>query len=264
MQVDLKGQVAWVTGGAGGIGGAICEALAANGAAVAVLDMNEEAAKKTAAALTAKGYRAQAWRADVTDKECLGKVEAETRRELGICSILVNNAGINSSNERVPIQNYLESDWHKILAVDLTSVFLVSRAIIPGMLERKGGRIINISSVAGMVPLRLQSAYVAAKAGSINLTKSMACELGPQGILTNCVAPGSTLTEGTRSLFYSKEGSWSDKAANLLASIPQGRPGNVEEIAHAVLFLASPEASYVNGVLLPVDGGWTAGYTRDW
>jgi len=264
MQVDLKGQVAWVTGGAGGIGRAICEVMAANGAAVAVLDMNEGAAKETAAALTAKGYRAGAWRTDVTDKECIAKVEEESRRELGACSILVNNAGINSSNERVTIQHYLESDWHKILAVDLTSIFLVSRAVIPGMLERKGGRIINISSVAGMVPLRLQSAYVAAKAGVINLTKSMACELGPQGILSNCVAPGSTLTEGTRSLFYSKEGSWAAKAANLLASIPQGRPGNPEEIAHAVLFLASPEASYVNGVLLPVDGGWTAGYTRDW
>jgi NAD(P)-dependent dehydrogenase (short-subunit alcohol dehydrogenase family) len=264
MQVDLKGQVAWVTGGAGGIGRAICEVMAANGAAVAVLDMNEGAAKETAAALTAKGYRAHAWRADVTDKHSIGKVEEESRHELGACSILVNNAGINSSNERVPIQHYLESDWHKILAVDLTSIFLVSRAIIPGMLERKGGRIINIASVAGMVPLRLQSAYVAAKAGVINLTKSMACELGPQGILSNCVAPGSTLTEGTRSLFYSQGGSWSDKAANLLASIPQGRPGNPEEIAAAVLFLASPEASYVNGVLLPVDGGWTAGYTRDW
>jgi 3-oxoacyl-[acyl-carrier protein] reductase len=264
MQVDLKGQVAWVTGGGGGIGRAICDVLAANGAAVAVLDMNEGAAKEHAAALTAKGYRARAWRADVTDKENLAKVEEESRRELGVCSILINNAGINSSNERVPIHNYLESDWHKILAVDLTGVFLVSRAIIPGMLQRKSGRIVNISSVAGMVPLRLQSAYVAAKAGVINLTKSMACELGPQGILTNCVAPGSTLTDGTRSLFYCKEGSWSDKAAELLASIPQRRPGEVEEIAAGVLFLVAPEASYVNGVVLPVDGGWTAGYTRDW
>ncbi len=95
------------------------------------------------------------------------------------------------------------------------------------MLERKAGRIVNISSVAGMVPLRLQSAYVAAKAGVINLTKSMACELGPQGILTNCVAPGSTLTEGTRSLFYSKEGSWSDKAAEFVGQHSAGAAGQV-------------------------------------
>jgi 3-oxoacyl-[acyl-carrier protein] reductase len=263
MKVNLEGQVAWVTGAGGAIGGAIAEALASSGATVAVLDMNEAAAKENAAALVAKGFRARAWRADVTDKECLRKVEEESRRELGVCTILINNAGINSSNERVPIHQYEESDWHKILAVDLTSIFLVSRVIIPGMLERKTGRIVNISSVAGMVPLRLQSAYVAAKAGVINLTKSMALELGPQGILSNCVAPGSTLTEGTRSLFYGEKGSWSAKAESMLAHIPLGRPGTPQEMASAVLFLASPEASYINGALLPVDGGWTAGYTRD-
>ncbi len=100
MKVNLEGQVAWVTGGGGDIGRAICEALAANGAAVAVLDMNEAGANQVAAALVAKGYRAKAWRADVTDKESLQKVEAESRRELGVCTILINNAGINSSNER--------------------------------------------------------------------------------------------------------------------------------------------------------------------
>ena len=264
MKVDLAGQVAWVTGGGGDIGGAICQDLAENGAAVAVLDMNEAGAKAKAEALAAQGFRAKAWKADVTNTANLREVEQETRRELGVCTILINNAGINSSNERVPIHQYQESDWHKILAVDLTGIFHVSRAVIPGMLEKKTGRIVNIASVAGMVPLRLQSAYVAAKAGVINLTRSMACELGPQGILTNCVAPGSTLTEGTRSLFYGGEGPWAAKMQNLLASIPQGRPGTVQEMAAAVLFLASPEASYINGALLPVDGGWTAGYTRDW
>ena len=216
MKVNLEGQVAWVTGGAGDIGRAICESLAANGAAVAVLDMNEAGAKKAAEALVAKGYRARAWRADVTDKDNLNKVEEESRRELGVCTILINNAGINSSNERVPIHQYLESDWHKILAVDLTGIFLVSRAIIPGMLERKGGRIVNIASVAGMVPLAAAIGLCGRQGGrDQSQPESMACELGPQGILTNCVAPGSTLTEGTKSLFYGGKGPWSEKVARI-------------------------------------------------
>ena len=122
----------------------------------------------------------------------------------------------------------------------------------------------NIASIAGIVPLRLQSAFVAAKAGVINLTKSMALELGPQGILVNAVAPGSTLTRGTRALFYGADGAYTQNAASLLSHIPLGRPGEPEEIAHAVLFLVAPEASYITGTVVTVDGGWTAGYTRDW
>ena len=131
------------------------------------------------------------------------------------------------------------------------------------MLENPGGRIVNISSIAGLVPLRLQSAYVAAKAGVANLTRSMALELGPHGILVNAVAPGSTLTSGTEALFYGPDGAYSDKAKSLLSHIPLGRPGRPEEIAHAVLFLVAPEASYVNGAILRrgrrLDGGVHAG-----
>jgi NAD(P)-dependent dehydrogenase (short-subunit alcohol dehydrogenase family) len=115
-----------------------------------------------------------------------------------------------------------------------------------------------------LVPLRLQSAYVAAKAGVANLTRSMALELGPEGILVNAVAPGSTLTRGTEALFYGEDGAYTENAASLLSHIPLGRPGKTTEIAAAVLFLVSPDASYINGVILTVDGGWTAGYTRDW
>ncbi len=132
------------------------------------------------------------------------------------------------------------------------------------MLGSGGGRIVNISSIAGLVPLRLQSAFVAAKAGVANLTRSMAIELGSKGILVNCVAPGSTLTRGTEALFYGPDGAYTEKAASLLAHIPLGRPGTTAEIANAVLFLVAPESSYVNGAVLVVDGGWTAGYVRDW
>jgi NAD(P)-dependent dehydrogenase (short-subunit alcohol dehydrogenase family) len=125
------------------------------------------------------------------------------------------------------------------------------------------GRIINIASVAGLVPLRLQCAFVAAKAGVISLTKSMAIELGQFGILVNAIAPGSIMTQGTRDLFYGEDGQFRDSTQQLLSHIPLGRPGTTEEIAHAALFLAAPESSYINGHVLTVDGGWTAGYTRD-
>jgi NAD(P)-dependent dehydrogenase (short-subunit alcohol dehydrogenase family) len=205
-----------------------------------------------------------AYAGDVTDSARLADVREETLHALGPIGILVNNAGINTAKDRRPIHEYSDTDWNNILRVDLTGVFMVSKAIVPVMLKRGGGRIVNIASVAGLVPLRLQSAYVAAKAGVVNLTRSMALELGPLGILCNCVAPGSIVTRGTRALFYGPEGDKTEMAASLLSHVPLGRPGTPEEIAHAVTFLVSPEASYINGAVLTVDGGWTAGYTRDW
>jgi NAD(P)-dependent dehydrogenase (short-subunit alcohol dehydrogenase family) len=263
MRVDLQGQTALVTGGALGIGRAIAQSLAANGAHVAIVDIDEEAARRTADELASAG-RAAAFVGDVADAARMAAVAAEVARQLGPPRILVNNAGINTLDDRRPIHEYPLADWDKILRVDLTGVFLTSQAVVPMMLAAGGGRIVNLASVAGLVPLRLQSAYVAAKAGVVNLSKSMALELGPSGILTNCVAPGSILTRGTRALFYDSDGSYSEKAASLLSHVPLGRPGSPEEIAHAVLFLVAPESSYINGAVLTVDGGWTAGYTRDW
>jgi 3-oxoacyl-[acyl-carrier protein] reductase len=131
------------------------------------------------------------------------------------------------------------------------------------MVAQSSGRIISIASVAGLVPLRLQCAFVAAKAGVVNLTRAMALELGPRGVLVNGIAPGSTLTEGTRKLFYGEDGLFKDSVKQMLAHIPLGRPAEPKEIAYAALFLAAPESSYVNGHILTVDGGWTAGYTRE-
>ena len=123
------------------------------------------------------------------------------------------------------------------------------------MRKQKSGRIINISSVLGLVPARLQCEFIAAKGGVVNLTKAMALELGPHGILVNCVAPGSTLTEGTKQLFYGPGGQFNSSVQQMLAHIPLGRPGTTDEIAVAVLFLADPENSYTNGHILAVDGG---------
>jgi NAD(P)-dependent dehydrogenase (short-subunit alcohol dehydrogenase family) len=265
MHVNLAGKVAVVTGGANGIGRAIVDDLAANGATIAIVDLEGEAAAEAARQVSQGGLRCEAFHGDVADRSRMEELAGLVAERFGTIDILVNNAGINTVSGRAPIHEYSFEDWDRILRVDLTGLFVTSRAMIPYILRNpNGGRIVNIGSVAGLVPLRLQSGFVAAKAGVANLTRSMALELGAQGILVNAVLPGSTLTRGTEKLFYGQDGSYTENAASLLSHIPLGRPAQPAEIAHAVLFLVAPEASYVNGCIFVVDGGWTAGYTRDW
>lgn len=259
MQVNLRDQVALVTGAARGIGKAIADLFAANGAHVVYTDVDEPTARQSAAA-SANG---EAMVLDVTDSAQVESVVAAIVCRHGRLDIAVNNAGVNTLAHRVPIDQFPQEEWERILRVDLHGVFLVSRAVAGVMRSRKAGRIINIASIAGIVPLRLQCPFIAAKAGVINLTRGMALELGPHGILVNGIAPGSTLTDGTRKLFYGEDGKFRDSVQQMLAHIPLGRPGTTEEIAHAALFLAAPESSYINGHILTVDGGWTAGYHRD-
>jgi NAD(P)-dependent dehydrogenase (short-subunit alcohol dehydrogenase family) len=259
MKVDLANQVALVTGAARGIGKAIADLFAINGAHVVYTDVDLPGAKESAAA----SARGEAMALDVTDAVQVESVIGDIARRHGRLDIAVNNAGVNTLAHRVPIDEFPPEEWDRILNVDLHGVFLVSRAAARVMRPRKSGRIINIASIAGLVPLRLQCPFVAAKAGVINLTKAMALELGPHGILVNGIAPGSTLTDGTRKLFYGEDGTFRHSVQQMLAHIPLGRPGTPEEIAHAALFLAAPESSYVNGHILTVDGGWTAGYHRD-
>ena len=259
MKVNLSQQVAIVTGAAQGIGRSIAEALVANGAQVVFTDIDLQGAVD--AASTVRGGVAR--KLDVTDDRQIDDVLGWTLGEFGRLDLVVNNAGVNTFDHRVTIDEFPREEWDRILNVDLNGLFAVSKASAVVMRSQKSGRIINIASVAGLVPLRLQSAFVAAKAGVINLTKSMAIELGPFGILVNAIAPGSIMTDGTRQLFYGEDGQFRDSAQQLLSHIPLGRPGTTEEIAHAALFLAAPESSYINGHILTVDGGWTAGFTRD-
>ena len=258
MRCDLSGKVSLVTGAARGIGQAIADRLADNGSLVIYTDVDS-----AGAAAAAQAHGAHALRLDVTRPDEIAAVIERIVADHGQLDILVNNAGINTMAHRVTIDEFPRDEWDRILAVDLTGLYEMSKAAARVMRARRTGRIINIASIVGLVPLRLQCAFVAAKAGVVNLTRAMALELGPHGILVNGVAPGSTLTEGTRQLFYGKDGSFSAQVQRMLDHVPLGRPAEPAEIAVAVLFLADPENSYMNGHMLTVDGGWTAGYTRD-
>ena len=243
MKVDLDEKIALVTGAAHGIGRSIAQVLAANGAHIVIVDIDARGAQQAAREVEERGGACLALEGDVADAGQMERAAAQVMERCSRIDILVNNAGINTTGGRVSIHEFDLETWDRIIAVDLNGVFATSRAV---------------------VPLRLQSAFVAAKGGVINLTRAMALELGPQGILVNAVAPGSTLTRGTEALFYGEDGAYTERAESLLSHIPLGRPATTEEIAHAVLFLVAPEASYINGAILTVDGGWTAGYTRDW
>src|SRR4051794_22603238 len=259
MRCDLSGKVSLVTGAARGIGRAIADRLAANGSVVFYTDLSaEEAASAASAAPLGRGLRL-----DVTDPASIADAVKQIVADTGRLDVLVNNAGVNTMAHRVTIDQFPRAEWDRILSVDLTGLYEMSRAAAAVMRSQKAGRIINIASIAGLVPLRLQCAFVAAKAGVVNLTKAMALELAPAGILANGIAPGSTLTDGTRKLFYGDDGLFRESVQRMLDHVPLGRPATVDEIAVAALFLADPENSYMNGHVLTVDGGWTAGYTRD-
>jgi 3-oxoacyl-[acyl-carrier protein] reductase len=259
MRCDLSGKVCLVTGAARGIGQEIAMQLASNGGSVVFTDVDEAGVRDASANVPDSHWRVM----DVTKVAEVEEVIASVAASLGSLDVLVNNAGVNTLHDRVTIERFPRSEWDRLLAVDLTGLYDVSRFTARVMLKQGSGRIINIASIAGLVPLRLQCAFVAAKAGVVNLTKAMALELGPHGILVNGIAPGSTLTDGTRQLFYGEGGVFRDSVKQMLAHIPLGRPAETREIAVAALFLADPENSYMNGHILTVDGGWTAGYARE-
>lgn len=260
-RVDLEGKVALVTGSGRGIGRAIALGFAENGADVIVnCHSHGSEGMRVAEEVEKLGRKSLFVQADMGNTAQVEEMMRRTIEAFGDVDILVNNAGVNVGREgRVPIHEFAEADWDRIINVDLKGVFLCSKAAAQHMIRQGGGKIINISSIAGIMPLRLQSAFVAAKAGVINLTRAMALELAPHNINVNAIAPGSMENVG-----WYHDPSQKALADSVLSHIPLKRPGRFEEVANAALFLASEDSSYITGSVIVVDGGWTAGYIRDW
>ncbi|MBT8336856.1 MAG: 3-oxoacyl-[acyl-carrier-protein] reductase [Gemmatimonadetes bacterium] len=240
---ELEGAVAIVTGGSRGIGRAIAEALAEGGARVAVIARNAEGAAAAAAELPGEGHLGIG--CDVSDGEAVVAMVRRVDEELGPVGILVNNAGITRDNLLLRMK---EEDWDAVLDVNLKAAFHTVKAVTKGMMRRRDGVILNVTSVVGLMGNAGQANYAASKAGLVGLTKSVARELAPRGIRCNAVAPGYIRTDMTADL--------GDAQTEALQSgIPLQRLGDPEDIAGVVRFLAGPSARYITGQVLAVDGG---------
>ncbi len=245
MKDTLKGQIAFVTGAARGIGAAIVQALGQCGATIVGADINETAAAEIQKALDAAGFPGWGAVLDVTDGTACEAVIGEVEKRFGAVAILVNNAGITRDNLAMRMK---DDEWDAVINTNLKSVFRLSKLVLRGMMKARTGRIINISSVVAASGNPGQINYAASKAGVAGLSRSLAQEVGSRNITVNCVAPGFIDTAMTRAL--------SDEQRNaLIGKIPLGRLGQVEDIANAVAFLAGPEASYISGTMLHVNGG---------
>jgi 3-oxoacyl-[acyl-carrier protein] reductase len=239
---DLTGERALVTGASGGIGGAIARALHARGAEVMLCGTRREALHALAAEL---GERAHVGVADLSDPEAPLRLVSEAEAAMGRIDILVNNAGVTRDALLVRMR---DEDWLTVLEVDLTAGFRLVRAVLPGMMRRRHGRVIGVSSVVGATGNPGQANYAAAKAAMIAMSKAVAAEIASRGITVNCVAPGFVMTAMTEKLS-------AEQRARIAARIPLGRFGAPEDVAAAVVYLASAEASYVTGHTLHVNGG---------
>lgn len=241
----LKDKVAIVTGGAHGMGEAEARLFAEQGAAVVIADVLEERGEAVAADIAAGQGRARFVRTDVSSEADWQRLIAETLATYGKLDILVNNAGITRDNISMRMK---DEEWEKVLQVNLTGTFRLTRAAMRGMMKRRFGRVINITSIVGVTGNPGQANYAAAKAGLIGMSKSLAQELASRGITVNCLAPGFIATPMTDVLT-------DDQKKGILGRVPADRLGTPDEIAAGVVYLASDEAGYVTGQTLHINGG---------
>lgn len=246
----LDNQTAIVVGGAGGLGAAIARGLAEAGAAVAVADANAGGAKQVAEGLLAAGRRALAVAVDVADRGSVETMAGEVESRLGPVDVLVNSAGIT---HRSPAAEFPEAQWHRVIAVNLTGVFLASQAVGRRMIARRRGRVINIASIAGELGLPGTIAYSASKGGVVQLTRALAVEWAPHNVRVNAIAP-SWFSTNIGDLIHREP----DYEARAMRRVPMGRMGQPDELVGAALYLASDASAMVTGHILAVDGGTLA------
>jgi NAD(P)-dependent dehydrogenase (short-subunit alcohol dehydrogenase family) len=247
---NLAGHVAVITGASKGLGKQMAQSLAGAGAAVALVARNETLLQEVAADIRNRGGKVEVLAGDVTDETGVSEVAQQVGEKLGVCDILINNAGINN---RKSIEDFTLAEWNEILAVNLTGPFLLSRAFVPGMKQKKFGRILNMTSIMSHVSLPSRTGYSSTKAGLLGFTKSLALELAPFNITVNGISPGPFGTEMNKPLMEDPE-----KNAMFTSRIPLGRWGKVEEIGALAVYLCSEDAGFITGTDIVIDGGWTA------
>lgn len=246
----LAGKLAVITGASKGLGKAMALALGRAGARLALVSRSRDALEAVAAQAQAAGVEAGVFLADVSDEAQVTRIETEIRARFGPAHILINNAGINV---RKPITDFTLAEWRQVMDTNLTGVFLMCRAFVPGMKGHGYGRILNLTSIMSHVALAGRAAYAASKSGLLGFTKALALELAPDRITVNGISPGPFATEMNTVLMQNPE-----LSQFFLSRIPLGRWGQVEEVGDLAVYLCSEEAGFITGTDLLIDGGWTA------
>jgi 3-oxoacyl-[acyl-carrier protein] reductase len=247
----LEGKVALITGAGSGMGRAMAREFAGQGAAVVATDIVESRAVETAEGIRGAGGAAGSLAVDVSDAESVGRMVTAALAEFGRVDVLCSNAGV--LDDYAPVLETSEADWDRVLGVNLKGMFLTARALLPQMVERGGGVIVNTASISGLVAGGGGAAYTASKHGVIGLTRQIAFDYGPKGVRANAICPGAVETGMTHDLFEAGEA----EVMESVNSVPAGRYAQPEEIAKLALFLASDDSDFVHGAAYVIDGGWT-------
>jgi NAD(P)-dependent dehydrogenase (short-subunit alcohol dehydrogenase family) len=246
----LAGKTAVITGASKGLGRAMALALGEAGAKLALVSRNREQLQAVAVEARQSGAEAEVFAADVTDEAQVSRLAADIGARFGQVQILINNAGINI---RKPSTEFTLADWRAVMDTNLTSVFLVCRAFVPGMKGQGYGRILNLTSIMSHVAIAGRTAYAASKAGLLGFTKALALELATEKITVNGISPGPFATELNKPILENPGAN-----AQFIAKIPLGRWGNVSEVGQLALYLCSEDAGFITGTDVLIDGGWTA------